>query len=424
MLAAQIIIGITLILMLTGKAPIYLTAFVGSTIAALAAGVALIPDWAAEGATPIMNLVRAGLHGVLLDMLGILLFIGIMEKVGYLNSLMVAVMKIGKYFGKGPGVATAGGIVAGIIGGFTGFTQPAITGVITGPPAVEMGVEKNRVAGILAHAGHLGNFGGFTHPTIVGVVAAAGIGWGMINAFGAIVALSIFAASLFRVNRMMKKEGAVTKNVDIDFGEVTAPWFIALIPMVVLIVAFAMGVPVIMAGIGSALLVVMMKGFKFVAGEKDMMAGLVRITVPLFATVAFLYMAAVVNYIGIVALITDALGDALRAQPYLILFIVGSVAGLLTQSNGASAPIVIPLVYIVVGPEIGANPLTAAVAAAGGPAIMQYFLTGGPVAALSTVIPIVPGSDLKLANKFQRPSILIGMLVLLIIILLRQLIFG
>ena len=40
---------------------------------------------------------------------------------------------------------------------------------------------------------------------------------------------------------------------------------------------------------------------------------------------------------------------------------------------------------------------------------MQYFLTGGPVAALATAIPVIPGSDLKTANRFQRPSILAGL---------------
>jgi len=51
----------------------------------------------------------------------------------------------------------------------------------------------------------------------------------------------------------------------------------------------------------------------------------------------------------------------------------------------------------------------AAFAAAAGASLMQYFLTGGPVAALAAVIPIVPGSDLTLANRFQRPSILAGL---------------
>ena len=54
-------------------------------------------------------------------------------------------------------------------------------------------------------------------------------------------------------------------------------------------------------------------------------------------------------------------------------------------------------------------------AAASGASLIQYFLTGGPVAALATVIPVIPGSDLKSANAFQRPSILSGCLVAFVI---------
>lgn len=57
----------------------------------------------------------------------------------------------------------------------------------------------------------------------------------------------------------------------------------------------------------------------------------------------------------------------------------------------------------------------AAFAAASGASLIQYFLTGGPVAALATVIPVIPGSDLKGANAFQRPSILFGCLVAFLI---------
>ena len=35
------------------------------------------------------------------------------------------------------------------------------------------------------------------------------------------------------------------------------------------------------------------------------------------------------------------------------------------------------------------------------------------MAALATVIPVIPGSELKPANLFQRPSILFGLLVAL-----------
>jgi hypothetical protein len=58
------------------------------------------------------------------------------------------------------------------------------------------------------------------------------------------------------------------------------------------------------------------------------------------------------------------------------------------------------------------------IAAGGGASTMQYFLTGGPVAALATVIPVIPGSDLKEANKFQRPSIFCGTLMALALALI------
>ena len=425
---AQIIIVISLIAMITGKVPLYLTAFVGAVIAALVAGFPMTAAWAPAGweGPNVMGLVVAnGLHPVILDMLGVLLFIGIMEKVGFLNSIILKIMQVGYKMGGGPGVATGGGIAAGIIGGMTGFTQPAITGVVTGPPAVEMGVDKNRVAGILAHAGHLGNLGGFTHPTIVIVIATTGIAWGPTNLVGIIVGLSIFAASLVRVNKMMKAEGVETKKVEMKFDKSDVPFGKAIVPFLVLIVAFIAGLPVVMAGIGSALVVVLMSIRDFTQGEKDMMDGLVRITVPLFATVAFLFMAGVVREIGLIDILIRSENDvvvggilagAMHSAPIiliLIMFLIGSIAGLVTQSNSASIPFIIPFLIAIL--DAGVHPVAAAVAAAGGPAIMQYYLTGGPVAALSTVIPVIPGSDLKLANRFQRPSILFGMLVLFII---------
>ncbi|MCL2857260.1 MAG: hypothetical protein FWE19_06025 [Oscillospiraceae bacterium] len=433
MLAAQIIIIVALIAMISGKVPLYLTAFVGATVAALAAGFPINAAFAPagyDGPHVIGLVIASGLNPVILDMLGVLLFIGIMEKVGFLNSIILQIIRIGHKLGGGPGVATAGGIGAGIIGGMTGFTQPAITGVVTGPPAVQMGVDKNRVAGILAHAGHLGNLGGFTHPTILAVVAMTGIAWGPTNIVGIIVALSIFAASYIRVRRMMKNEGTLDQKVDLQLETSDVPFGKAIIPFIILIAAFVAGIPVLMVGIGSALIVVLMSIRNFIQGEKGMMEGLGRITVPLFATVAFLFMARVVNEIGLInvlvrseyvegvgnVVVGGALYGAMSAGPLaliLIMFFVGSFAGLVTQSNGASIPFILPVLMALLA--AGVNPVAAAVAAAGGPAIMQYYLTGGPVAALSTVIPVIPGSDLKLANKFQRPSILVGMAVLLII---------
>jgi hypothetical protein len=43
---------------------------------------------------------------------------------------------------------------------------------------------------------------------------------------------------------------------------------------------------------------------------------------------------------------------------------------------------------------------------------MQYFLTGGAIAALPSTTAIVRGADLKTANRFQRPSILFALAVL------------
>lgn len=80
---------------------------------------------------------------------------------------------------------------------------------------------------------------------------------------------------------------------------------------------------------------------------------------------------------------------------------------------GASVSVLIPFLQVVL--DTGADPFAAAFAAASGAALIQYFLTGGPVAALATVIPVVEGSDLKTANAFQRPSIIFGCLVAFLI---------
>ncbi|MCL2380431.1 MAG: hypothetical protein FWC64_02425 [Treponema sp.] len=410
MLIPRIIMLMTLILMLSGKAPIYLTAIVGATVAALSAGFPL------RGAdVNIVGLLSAGLHGVIIDMLGVLLFIGVMEKAGFLNAIIIRIMHFGRKVGGGPGVCTVGGIAAGVIGGMSGFTQPAITAVITGPPAIELGVDKNKVAGTIAHAGTLGNFGGFTHPTLVAVMATAGITFGLINVIGAVVGLSIFAASYFRLTREMKKNKVLASGNAKEFVMETTniPFLKAILPFIILIVGFIAGIPIVMVGIFSSILVILMTDRNFITGEKAMMEGLTRITVPLLATVAFLYMSAVIHAIGMVAIVSNLLEPYLAVAPIFMMLLVSSVAGLITQSNAASAAIVVPFLAVVLAS--GANPFAAAIAAAGGPAIMQYYLTGGPIAALSTVIPVIPGSDLKTANRFQRPSILVGLLVLFII---------
>lgn len=177
MMLAQGLMLLTLLIMITGRTPIYLTAIVGSTIAALAAG---FPITGKETVT-IAKMINAGLNPVIADMTGILLFIGIMKATGFLDVIVRDIVLIGDKIGGGPGVCSAGGVAAGVIGALTGFTQPVITAVITGPAAIRLGVDPNKVAGIQAHAGHIGNLAGFTHPTQVAILATAGIGYGLFN---------------------------------------------------------------------------------------------------------------------------------------------------------------------------------------------------------------------------------------------------
>lgn len=414
---SQIFMVLTLALMLTGKAPIYLTAFVGATISALIYGVVLIPR---EGEIALSTLIQSGLHSVIIDMLGVLLFIGIMERSGFLQIIIVNLMKFGKKIGQGPGVCTAGGIAAGIIGGLTGFTQPAITAVITGPAAIKLGVDPNKVAGTQALAGTLGNFGGFTHPTMVAVVATAGISFGMINVIGAIVALSIFAVSYILLQKSTKNVD--TQEVDIEDiinrsieGVQEVPLFKAIFPFIFLLVGFVLGIPIVVVGIAAGIITTLLASKSFIEGEKAMMEGLTKIITPLFATVSFLFMSAVINHIGLIGIISNVMEPFLVFAPIQIMILVAAVTAFLTQSNAASIAIIIPFLTIVI--DSGANPFAAAVAAAGAPAIMQYYLTGGPVAALSTVIPVIPNTDLKTANLFQRPCLLAGLFVLIVITL-------
>ena len=148
---AQVIMVFTLLLMITGKTPIYMTAIIGATIAAMVAGFPL------TGGDPVTvaKLINSGLNPVIADMTGILLFIGIMQATGFLDVIIRDIVRIGDKLGGGTGVCSAGGVAAGCIGALTGFTQPVITAVITGPAAIRLGVDPNKCAGIQAHAGHI-----------------------------------------------------------------------------------------------------------------------------------------------------------------------------------------------------------------------------------------------------------------------------
>jgi hypothetical protein len=235
MITAQVLMVLTLLFMVTGKTPIYLTAILGSTIAAIAAGFPLV----GKADVTVLKLINGGLNPVIADMAGVLMFIGIMEKVGFLDVIIHKIMQIGSKIGGAPGITAAGSLVAGIIGALTGFTQPAVTAVITGPAAVKLGMNPSKTAGLAAHAGHFGNFAGFTHPTQVAVVATAAIGFGKINVVGAIVGLSIIWFSYMRLRREMAQSGkALSKE---EMGKVqeelastfNIPFSRAIIPFIV-----------------------------------------------------------------------------------------------------------------------------------------------------------------------------------------------
>lgn len=409
---AQIVMGLTLVLMVIGKTPLYTTAIVGATLAALVFGIPVTSD---ADVVTIKSLVVSGLNPVIADMAGVLVFIGAMEHTGYLRVLVNAIIRQGNRISGGPGVATSGGIAAGLIGAFTGFTQPAITAVVTGPASVKLGVDPNKSAGTHAHAGHLGNFAGFTHPTLLAVIATTGITFGWINAIGLGTALAIFLVSFLRmrgdVKDRAKHSPAELKEALKDFqrkDEEPATWWV-LLPFLILVVGFAMGYPVFVVGFIVSVIVMLMARTNPMDTERSMLESVQRVAVPLIATIGFLYMSAVIGAIGITDLLGDWFEPLIDTAPIITLILVSAVAGLLTQSNSASAAIILPMLSIVMATG-DVNPLAAAAAAAGPTAVMQYFLTGGPVAALATTIPVVPDSDLKLANKFQRPSQLVGLL--------------
>lgn len=134
MIIAQCLMVMTLIIMITGKTPLYLTAIVGAAVSAIVAGYPI----AGSAPMTVGKMINMGLNPVIADMTGILLFIGIMQATGFLDVIVRDIVLVGNKIGGGPGVCTAGGIAAGLIGALTGFTQPVITAVITGPAAVRL----------------------------------------------------------------------------------------------------------------------------------------------------------------------------------------------------------------------------------------------------------------------------------------------
>lgn len=417
LVAAQCGMIFTLLLMISGKTPLYTTAIVGSAISAIVAG---FPITGAKDVVSLTSLINSSLNPVIADMTGILMFIGVMQASGFMDVIIFSIVRLGNKLGGGAGVATAGGISAGVIGMLTGFTQPAITAVITGTASTKLGVDPNKSAGIHGHAGILGNYGGFTHPTQVAVVAVSNIGFGMINVIGTIISLCVFACAFIRLKRQQKRDGIFISDEDkkkiakeFQNSSNNIPIYKAFLPFVILFMGFIAGFPVFIVGITSAIITILLSILTFKKGEKDMLEGVSKIATPLVATIGFLFMSGVINKIGLANLIGEIFTPMLTYAPLQSMLLVSALAGFVTQSNAASVAINIPFLQAALALDT-TTPLGLAVMAAGGSAMTQYYLTGGPVAALATVIPVIPNSDLKTANKFQRPNMIFGLFILFI----------
>jgi hypothetical protein len=185
----------------------------------------------------------------------------------------------------------------------------------------------------------------------------------------------------------------------------------AFAPFALLVVGFVLGFPIFLVGVAAAIFCMVLAKENPKVAESNMLAGVGKIATPLVATIGFLFLSTVIRNIGLVKIISDAINPVLSVAPVQIMLVVAILTATMTQSYGASAAIIIPFLQVVL--KTGADPMAAALAAASGGALAQYFLTGGPVAALATVIPVIPDTDLRTANRFQRPSIVFGMLTAL-----------
>ena len=418
MVLAQIIIALTLLLMIIGRTPLFMTAMIGATIAALVGG---IPFTAAEGVS-IKSLLIAGLNPVLVDMAGILLFIGIMKSSGFLTVIIKEVIKFGNFVGGGPGIITAAAFVAGVIGMFVGFTQAAITGVIAGPAAIKLGVKPDEAAGALQHANNLGCGAGFAHPTELGILALTGISFGMFNVWGALSAFAIMGTAYWRMRRRIITNGGQVSKFSREQIEKILNDFEstdgihparAFIPFIFLLVFAATGIPIFVVCFVAALITIVLARSPIMKSEADMVEGVKMLSVPFTAIIIFLFLSGVINNVGVIDTLKHWFEPILATSPIALMFVVAMIAGVVTQSYTGAAAIILPFVTLVM--STGADPMATAVAAAAGGNIGQYYLTGGPVSGLNTVTPVVPGSDLRKANLFQRPNHIAGMITAAVI---------
>lgn len=406
MVLAQIIMVLTLVIMIAGWAPLYITAAIGATFSAVAAG---FPLTGSEPVT-IQKLLIASMNPVIVDMLGVLLFIGIMQKCGYMDVIIWNIVDFGRRYGGAPGVATAAGLAAALLGALTAFTQPVIMATIAGPAAVRLGLSPNKTSGIISMANTVANTCGFTHPTMLAILGITGVHFGLINVYAFVGSIWIYVFCYYRAKREMIAEGIpIIKDDDGSFEELPegSPSFLkAFFPFLILCIAFFAGIPVFLVGMFCGLLVILMSHMSFGEGEKAMVSGVTNIAIPIVAIISLMFMSNVITHIGLVSLLSEYVHPLLQLAPIQFLFIISFIAGTVTQSNAASAPIVIPFTQIVM--DMGCDPLATSFAAITGCAIMQLFLTGGALTALPVVAGVIPGTVQKVANKWQRPAMLVG----------------
>ncbi|WP_110953972.1 citrate transporter [Anaerosinus massiliensis] len=407
MITAQIIMVITLGVMILGLAPLYLTAVIGTTLAALAAGFPLM------GSSPdaIPKLLVSAMNPVIIDMLGVLLFIGVMQASGYMDVIICKIMEFGRKKGGAPGIATAASLAAALLGSLTAFTQPVIMATVAGPASTRLGLSSNKTSAIISLANIGANNAGFTHPTMLAILGLTGVKFGLINFWTFAGCIGIYIFVYYRAKREMIQDGIEIRK-DLEDTTFTlpenAPSFAkAFFPFLVLCITFFMGIPIFLVGVGCSVLVILMAGLKLAEGEKFMLNGVTQIAIPIVAIISLMYMSIVISKIGLVSLVADYVSPYLAFAPIQILLMISALAGTITQSNAASAPIVLPFVQIVLG--LGADPLAVSFAAISGCAIMQLFLSGGALTALPVVAGVIPGTNQKLANKWQRPSMIVGL---------------
>lgn len=246
----------------------------------------------------------------------------------------------------------------------------------------------------------------------------------MVNVWGALTAFAIMGCAFWRMRRHVLAKGgsmkftteqleAVLEKFEGEGDKATVKTWVAFVPFICLFVGASTGLPIFLVCFACALLVIILAHRNLMKSEADMVKGVKMISIPFVATVVFMFLSGVINNTGVLDVMSEVFKPLLNTAPMLLMFIVALLAGIVTQSYLASAAIILPFCTLVLG--AGADPMAVAVAATSGGNLGQYFLTGGPISGLNTVIPVVPGSELMCANKFQRPNHVAGWIAAAII---------